>query len=311
VAIVVFVNPGSRANRKDPGCAARFTKILGNLGQVVATHSLDHLAQEAARVTQLQPEIIGIHGGDGTLHKTLTALMIAYGEKPLPPIAILTGGTMNVVAASLGIRSRPEHFLETLVSSLQRQTPLPIIERRCLQVGDRYGFIFGNGLLANFLEEYYARGHYGVWRALGILLRGLVSLITTGRFARRLFRRFRGQLIVDGSPIFQTDLTGIGVATVTEVGFRMKLHHRADDDPTRMGGLAIFGGPLSLFLDILEVRLGRGISPRRAHSFIASQVRIEPYDAEGLFTMDGDLYPSQGPVTIQLGPMLRILKPES
>jgi hypothetical protein len=218
---------------------------------------------------------------------------------------------MNVVAASLGIRSRPEQFLEALKASLHRKIPLPIIERRCLQVGDLYGFIFGNGLLANFLEEYYARGRYGVWRALGIVLRVLISVLTTRRFARRLFRRFQGRLIVDGSALVQTDLTGIGVATVSEVGFRMKLHHRADDDPTRMGVLAILGGPLSLLLDILDVRLGRGLSPKRAKSFVASQVRIEPYDAEGLFTMDGDLYPSHGPLTIHLGPMLRILKPDS
>lgn len=311
MAIVVFVNPGSRANRKDPGCGARFAKILGDHGHVVATRNLNHLAEEAARIAELCPNIIGIHGGDGTLHKTLSALIIAYGDTPLPPIAILTGGTMNVVAASLGIRCRPELFLETLVSRTHHGEPMPFIERRCLQIGRLYGFVFGNGLLANFLEEYYARGQYGVWRALGIVFRVLMSLLTTQRLARRIFRRIRGRILVDGSELPQTDLTGLGVATVTEVGFHMKLHHRADDDPTRMGGLAIFGGPLSLFLDILDVRLGRGLSPKRAHSFIASQVRIEPFETEGIFTMDGDLYPSQGPISIQLGPMLRILKPNS
>ena len=41
VAVVVFVNPGSRANRKDPGCADRLARILGDQGRVVASPSLD------------------------------------------------------------------------------------------------------------------------------------------------------------------------------------------------------------------------------------------------------------------------------
>jgi diacylglycerol kinase family enzyme len=310
VAIVVFVNPNSRANRKDPGCAERFARILGPHGEVVATKSLAHLAEEARRIRQQTPSAIGIHGGDGTLHKTLSALVQAYGDHPLPPIAILTGGTMNVVASSLGLRLRPEQFLDALVAAERAGTPLPWIERRCLHVGEHYGFIFGNGLLTNFLEEYYARGNYGVVRALWIILRLLLSVLTTRRLAKRLFRRFSGDVIVDGAPLPHTDLTGIGVATVTEVGFQMKLHHRADDDPTRMGGLAIFGGPLSLLFDVLEVRLGRGLSEKRAHSFVASQVRILPRDPEGLFTMDGDLYPVKGGISVDLGPMLRILKPQ-
>lgn len=310
MAIVVFVNPNSRANRKDPACAERFARILGGSGEVVATKSLAHLAEEAERVSRMEPAVIGIHGGDGTLHKTLSALVLAYREKPLPPIAILTGGTMNVVASSLGLRMRPEQCLDALVAAERAGKSLPCLERRCLRVGDQHGFIFGNGLLTNFLEEYYARGNYGVVRALWIILRLLLSVLTTRRLAKRIFRRFTGEVIVDGTPIPHTDLTGVGIATVTEVGFQMKLHHRADDDPTRMGGLAIFGGPLSLLLDVLDVRLGRGLSEKRAHSFVASQVRIIPRESEGLFTMDGDLYPAKGDLCIDLGPMLRIVKPQ-
>ena len=311
VAVVVFVNPGSRANRRDPGCAARFAKILGAAGNVVAPANLEELAQEARRTAAASPTVIGVHGGDGTLHRTLSALLAAYRPRPLPPIAILPGGTMNVVASSLDLRARPETVLAELAASERAAAKPTTLRRHCLRVGDDYGFIFGNGLLANFLEEYYARGRYGAARAVWVIFRILVSLLTTGRYARRVFRRFRGRVEVDGTLLPRTNLTGVGAATVTEVGFRFKLHHRADDDPERMGGLAIHGGPLSLLLDVLGVRLGRGLSPKRAESFVASRVVLTPEDAESTYTLDGDLYVARGPLAVELGPVVEIVKPRA
>jgi len=279
------------------------------MGRVVAPSSLELLAEEACRTAAQSPAVIGIHGGDGTLHRTLSALIAAYQPRALPPLAILPGGTMNVVASSLGIRARPEDVLTELAAN-QGQGVLPTtLSRRCLRVGKDYGFIFGNGLLSNFLEEYYARGSYGASRAVWIVFRILLSLATTRRYARRVFRRFRGRVHVDGSQLARTRLTSIGAATVTEVGFRFKLHHRADDDPNRMGGLAIHGGPLSLLLDVLDVRLGRGLSPKRAESFVASKILIEPEAAESTYTLDGDLYVARGPFTVEVGPALEIVKP--
>jgi len=310
VALVVFVNPGSRANRRDPGTADRFAKIVGDAGRVAAPAGLDRLAEEARRAAAESPSLIAIHGGDGTLHRTLSALVSAYAERPLPPIAILTGGTMNVVASSLGIRAKPDAFLADIVAAERAGTTLPAMHRRCLRVADDCGFIFGNGLLSNFLEEYYARGSYGAWRAVWVVLRTVFSLLTTRRYARRILRRFRGVVKVDGAPLPRTQLTGIGAATVTEIGFRMKLHHRADDDPDRMGGLAIHGGAASLLLDVLDVRFGRGLSPKRATSFVAKELLIEPEDPESTYTLDGDLYTAKGPLSVQVGQALRIIRPK-
>ncbi len=310
MAVLVFVNPGSRANRKDPGCADRFARILGESGRVAAPASLELLAAEARRAAAELPSVIGIHGGDGTLQRTLSALVAAYETRPLPPVAILPGGTMNVVASSLGIRVRPENLLAELAASHRAGAIPTTLRRHCLRIGSDYGFIFGNGLLTNFLEEYYARGSYGVWRAAWIVFRTLLSLLTARRYARRIFRRFRGRVHIDGTSLKRTDWTGIGVGTVSEIGFRFKLNHRADDDPERMGGVAIHGGPLSLLLDVVDVLLGRGLSPKRATGFVADRLVIEPEAPETLYTLDGDLYSAQGTVTVEVGPALEIVRPK-
>jgi diacylglycerol kinase family enzyme len=308
--VLVFVNPGSRANRKDPGCADRFARILGDSGRVAAPASLELLAEEARRAAAELPSVIGIHGGDGTLHRTLSALVAAYGTHPLPPVAFLPGGTMNVVASSLGIRVKPEDLITELAAGHRAGVIPATLRRHCLRIGSNYGFIFGNGLLANFLEEYYARGSYGAWRAVWIVFRTVLSLLTTRRYARRIFRRFRGRVQIDGTLLNRTDLTGIGAGTVSEIGFRFKLNHRADDDPEQMGGVAIHGRPLSLLLDVVDVRLGRGLSPKRATSFVADRLVIEPEEPETLYTLDGDLYSAHGTLTVEVGPALKIVRPK-
>ncbi|HEX7599847.1 MAG TPA: acylglycerol kinase family protein, partial [Polyangia bacterium] len=218
--IVVFVNPGSRANRRDPGRAGRFSSILGETGYVVSPTSSEELAAQARKVAEAHPSIIGVHGGDGTLHWTVTALLRAYGQRPLPPLALLVGGTMNVVASSLGIQVQPETLLAQLAAGERAGLQPKVIARCCLKIvlgtpkgfpnppatvrgeqssptphagiQEEFGFVFGTGLISNFLEEYYAKGAYGAGRAISILIRSVLSEATTGGYSQRIFRRFQG-----------------------------------------------------------------------------------------------------------------------
>ena len=309
--IVVFVNPASRANRRDPGRALRFTEILGETGHVLSPASSDALASEAQKVAQAQPSIIGVHGGDGTLHWTITALVRAYGERPLPPLALLPGGTMNVVASSLDIRAQPEALLAQLVAEEKAARPPDVVARRCMKIQGEYGFVFGIGLITNFLQEYYAEGDYGARRAIWILVRSILSEATTGRYAKRIFRRFHGRVFVDGEILPWTALLGLGAATVREVGLGFKLNHRADDHPGRFSVLAIHSSPLGLTWDLRAVRQGRGMSPRRAWSAVATRLVIEPDEPETLYTVDGDLYRARGNLSVELGPALSFVRPRS
>jgi diacylglycerol kinase family enzyme len=260
-------------------------------------------------VAEAQPSIIGVHGGDGTLHWTVTALVRAYGERPLPPLALLPGGTMNVVASSLGIQIQPETLLAQLAAAQRANRSPAVVVRRCLKVQDEYGFVFGTGLISNFLEEYYAAGDYGATRAIAILLRSTLSEVASGRYAQRIFRRFYGRVFVDGEILPWNALLGLGAATVSEVGFGFKLNHRADDHPGRFSVLAIHSSPLGLTWDLPAVRQGRGISPRRAWSAVATRLVIEPDEPETQYTVDGDLYHAHGNLSVELGPALCFVRP--
>jgi len=144
-----------------------------------------------------------------------------------------------------------------------------------------------------------------------------------GPFARRVFRRFEGTVRVDGNVLAQTRFVGVGAATVREVGLGFKLNHRADDDPERFGVLAIHAPPLRLVADLRAVHDGRGISPSRAYSGVASTLEVAPravaagpaatgrseQPGEMSYTIDGDLYNTTGQLRITIGPPVTFVKP--
>jgi diacylglycerol kinase family enzyme len=311
LALVVFVNPHSRGSRRDPEIVDRYVRMIGSQGRVVATANLAALADEAQRCARERPVVVAIRGGDGTVHHVMTALIRAYGERPLPTVAILAGGTMNVIAASLGLSAPPDRVLEQIVGDDRAGRVHETVHRHCLRVNDSFGFVFGNGMMASFLEEYYAKAGYGPWRALWILLRTFLSALVFGRYARRILGRFNGRVAVDGQDLAWRTFTSVGAATVREVGLGFKLNHRADEDPHRFSVLAIHAGAVALARDLVAVHRGRGVAPSRAWSGIASDLSIECENpaTESSYTIDGDLYRFRGRIDVRLGPQIAFVKP--
>src|SRR5690349_1305212 len=102
--IGVVLNPRSRLNQRDPQAALRLSRTLGDHGVVRTANSRDDLARIAEDFRKLEIDVLGISGGDGTNHVTITGFLEVYADEPLPPIAFLRGRTMNTVPTPV----RPE-----------------------------------------------------------------------------------------------------------------------------------------------------------------------------------------------------------
>jgi diacylglycerol kinase family enzyme len=311
VGIALFINPRSRANRRHPERVHELAKAVGRAGgRVISTPSLDALHKEAILVAQEPPQAIAIHGGDGTVHAVISALIPAFGKRPLPPLALLTGGTMNVVPRSLALDFAPNKFLDDLSDRIINGLPLEIVNRHCLRIGDRYGFVFGNGFVAGFLHEYYGAGNaYGPGRALWIGLRTVLSDVVGGEYAERTLRPFRGSVKVDDQILPHELYTAITAGTVAEVGLGMKLIHRADEDIDKFNCVVIHAPAIELLADLAPVRQGKGLSPSRADSYLCKTLTMAPSGGDMPYTIDGDMYVARAPLEIRLGPQLGLLKP--
>ena len=147
---------------------------------------------------------------------------------------------MNVVAASLRIRERAIPFVHQLVEAARTGATFQTVRRRCLRIGEYLGFIFGNGLMANFLGEYYGTGKYGPARAAWLLLRACGSAVIGGPFVKKLFKRFEGTLELDGQLLERTSFVGRGRGD--RPGGRPGVQAQSPRR-RRPGALRIFGHP--------------------------------------------------------------------
>ena len=108
--IGIILNPKARSYKHNPGRMERLGFIVGDKASCHATQDVLDVEALAKEFKEKEIEILGISGGDGTNHVTLTTFINVYGDKPLPKVAFLRGGTMNNVANALGVKGLPEKF---------------------------------------------------------------------------------------------------------------------------------------------------------------------------------------------------------
>jgi diacylglycerol kinase (ATP) len=306
--IGIVSNAQSRDNRLRRGAAERFTRILGDRGEVAVTHSLVELDAAVARFRDAGVELFGMHGGDGTIHHTLTALIRGYGTRPLPRLLVLRGGTMNTLAHGLGIKGRHGNASRLLVRALERE---PKVTRRyVVNVGDRYCLIFGNGIMYTFAKAYYDLGTPQPWTAAQLLSRVVGSAVVGGPLARRLLAPWRARITSDGVTWTTTEFLTIAVASVPEAGYGFAMLPHATDGLDGLAVTAVHTTPRELVAELPKMLLGRPLRPDRCTLATTRRFVLEA-DAPVGYTLDGDCYIDAARIEISAGPQVEIVIPDA
>jgi diacylglycerol kinase family enzyme len=308
--IGVILNPRSRRNRRDPSAALRLARALGDHGVVRTARSRDDLSRIAEDFRRLKVDVLGISGGDGTNHVTLTGFLEVYADEPLPPIAFLRGGTMNTVANAVGVpRGRPDGLLANLIKRYARRAPLTSVERHVMRVGDHYGFIFGTGCIHGFIDEYY-RGTdepNPLWAAK-VLLRASASVLVKGDMMRRVARRWEGHVTFnDGTSMPDRDYLTIAAGTVDQIGLGFRPFYRYADAPNHFHILGIHASALSFVRKLPEIWKARSMGANNTYEKLTQLAVLEARSGTVEYVLDGDLHRQNGPLPIRIGPQVRII----
>ena len=109
------------SNPKSTGNIAQLPRIRAYCSDHpdVFHYEVEHASQigEAMKsIALVEPKVLAINGGDGTVQATLTELYNGghFGETP-PPVAVLPSGKTNLIALDLGARGDPVETLERLI----------------------------------------------------------------------------------------------------------------------------------------------------------------------------------------------------
>ena len=311
--IGLITNPRSRVNLRDPGRARRLSYLVGSHGNAEATQSIDDLYRVCEEFKKERIDVLGISGGDGTLHHTLTAMIRTYGEEPLPPVAILRGGTMNTIARSFGIFGETPQLTFELVDRHRRGLldTIPWFEREILQVGDAYGFIFGNGIIYNFLHEYYATGAPSPSTAAQLILRATGSTMVRGPLSKRIYKRFHARVVADGDRWACEDFITVAAAVVEQIGLGFKPFYRVHEDQSAFAVLGIHTDAVGFVAELPSIMAGKPMRRDKVIDQAAHHVVFEA-DEPLEYIIDGDTYVqkegSSGSLTLRVGPKLRFLR---
>lgn len=309
--IGIITNPHSRRNRRYPEQMRRLGYVLGQNDSYELTNRIEDVAGVAEQFKKSDIDILALNGGDGTNHVTLSTFIEVYGDTPLPQITFLRGGTMNTISNGIGIKGKPSRLLANLVEKYYTGQPFETTRRDMLRVSDdtdtRYGFIFGNGVVANFLEAYYDTGHPSPTTAAVLLGKAIGGLPFGGKLATELMRPFTASLRFGDDDIWpRRDYTSVLAATIDQIGLGFRPFIRCEEKPGSFHLLGLTAGPFGIVRELPNIRMGRPLAPEHGLSRVTDSVEISS-DTPITYTIDGDMHTSNGPVTLETGPRVEII----
>lgn len=303
--IGIILNPHSKKHKKDPDRMNRLAFIVGDKGSCKATNDLGDLRRVAEEFKTHDIEILGIGGGDGTNHVVITTFINVYGEKPLPKITFLRGGTLNTMATACGIHGSPEKILSNLIYKYHEDIPFQVKEFDCLNINGEYGFIFGVGVIYRFMNAYYKKGDRSPWGAAKTLIHSIGSALINGPFARDMFARMGGEVTVNGKKWPFQNYSAIYAGSVDRLGLKFKVFHFSEE-PRKFHAICFSTPPRNILRHVPYMALGL---PSKSEDLIeepADEMIIKLDEAQA-YTVDGDMLPPAKEISVKIGPRLQLI----
>ncbi len=305
--IGVVLNPHSKRYRKAPDRLDQMAFIVGERGHCKATQDLKDLEAVALQFRAKQIDILALSGGDGTIHNTLTTFIKVYGDEPLPRISFLRGGTLNTIAASCGIFGSPEKLLMNLIYHYHQGTPFKETTIRLMKVNDSYGVIWGCGVIFRFMDAYYQKGVGSPSHAAWTLARSIGSALFNMRFARDMFRRFDGEVTIEGKPWPYKNYSAIYAGSIRQLGLNFNVFYGIDDEHP-FHGIGFSLPPRNVLRYVPYMFRGKSSGCPDLLESGATRMVVRLGEAQA-YTIDGDMYPPADFFEITPGPKLQVVIP--
>ncbi|HKR17573.1 diacylglycerol/lipid kinase family protein [Rhizorhapis sp.] len=158
VCVALLSNPKSTGNRA----------ILPRVRSYCANHPdifhyevehVDQIGRALQTIARVNPAVIVINGGDGTVQSALTELYQGEHFKgKVPPIAVLPNGKTNLIALDLGIHGDPLKALDRIVELAKTGLKDHVVARELIALSDGQadsrpvlGMFLGGAGLADYI----------------------------------------------------------------------------------------------------------------------------------------------------------------
>jgi len=287
-------------------------------GRVISENGLDAQAQAIADAFKEWPEgrppLVACHGGDGTLHEVMKAVIQVNGEKSLPNFLPLSAGTMNVVWKNLGYRGALPTVLASahawlLAGGLAAHEKSLLRIHSSLRAETLYGFIFANGALYNMIREFESDANHS---ALGFFKIGS-KLVLQPSYRQNVLGKNPIETTLPDGELLEGPMTGALMSTLNRLMFGVQLFDRDLNGSDESGLMFSRYSPGQMFFrwpGVLWRLLRPAFFVRPPQHFSDAVIGPVTFAGPCGFSIDGELYPSTANQTIRVepGPLVRFPK---
>jgi diacylglycerol kinase family enzyme len=340
--IGVITNPNSRKNKNRPDRAQRLQSIVGAMGEVHETESLDSIKPVLRDFLRKRARYWVADGGDGALHWMLRKGMEVLQEEEfagqaftLPLTMPTNGGTIDFVANNVGIKGDAEGLLGTLRRRIEDGHRIEEIEVDSMVIdgievtpdGDvpfcTYGFaVAAGGIGQRFFKKYYAHSDPNPKTIMKVLastmasmpvalspLRHVPGLQQLASYADHMFAPTPAKITIDGMILPGDEFTGIHVASMSiNLGGVLRFFGQAEQ-PGLMNAIVGQPSPWSMAMNLPRMTRGDAVKGRNILDRPCRELVVEARGAELLEpVIDGEYYKNLRQVRFRIGPRVRIPK---
>lgn len=342
--IGVITNPKSRKNRLQPGRARNLEKIVGAMGEVHTTQSVDSIKPVLREFLRKRARYWVADGGDGALHWMLNKGMEVLEEQEFTdlgmsmPLLLLPtkGGTIDFVANNVGIQGTAETILATLRRRIERGQRIDEVEVDSMLIegisvtddGDQpfrtYGFaVAAGGVGQRFFSKYYEAKDPNPRTIVKVVANALASMPVAlsplrhvpllpqhlRTYAADLFKPTKVKVTLDGMILPGTEYTGLHVASMSiNLGNIFRFFTKAEQ-PGMMHAILGAPSPATVVRNLPRMTTGKELTGRQLIDRPCRELTIEAAGDELLEpVIDGEYYRNLRSITFRLGPRVRIPK---
>lgn len=302
----LIINPHARGVKKmniDP--LEYFTGISEGYADIRLTNSVAEVDSVITDFKKMGTPYVAVCGGDGTCHNVISRMIAIYKKDPVPPLLHLRAGTMNTQSRTINLKGKPGEILKRIVRILKAKGAPKTFTRDTIRIGDMYGFIFGVGMTANFLHEYYKGEGTGPKKALKTIWMA-VKGVTVGADVGTLFDRLDCTVVVDGTPVPHHDFIAVIATTVDDIGIGFKPMHRAYEKDGTFHILSVGCQASDIVKNLVKIKTGKPIHHPYLFDSIGKKAVITSRK-KMLYTIDGDMYEAEGKLVAEIGPPVKLV----
>jgi len=315
--IGVLINPLSGKNRNGLGTIRKLIADFPKAFQrdVQTPEDIRSALDDFARNNV---NLVVVCGGDGTVQGVLTALFHYRPFESLPVLALLQGGTANMLSKDLGLKGSRRNALRRLMQwALSGADDRFIQQRSVLRVstpgnqGPLYGLFFGAGAIYQGIRFFHEK--VKTWG-----LRGeLAHLLILGRYLAALAAKSKHvvnpvsiKITLDQHQQQQREYLLVLISTLERVILGLRPCWGIEDGPLQF--TAVGSRPRHLLRTIFQLAFkGTNRFPEPRNGYASHNVHRVQLDLQSGFTLDGELYlsdPRLGPVVVEEGGQASFLR---